>query len=178
MLRLPEKALSQPFPPAQAGASGPQGRFREMGRPLRKASFRKPPRRCGSDFAQKGFGRTPLPEWLCAMFFPLTMCLTGQGCHYLHFTGEDTEGERMTCLKQEGQERQGWDLNPGHFRQEEGPANLRAREVIWRPRGRRRRASGGGYLPESYQEAKVMQEAGLESFHHPLSVPSVAPHYL
>lgn len=116
------KGLRQALPPAQAGASGPQGHFREMGRPLRKASFRKPPPRLWSGFAQKESNGTPLPQWLCAILFSLIMCATGQGCHYLHFMGEDTEGERIiTCLKQEGQGAAGLGFEPRSFQAEGRP---------------------------------------------------------
>ena len=43
------------------------------------------------DFAQKEFNWTPFPGWLCAIHFPLMVCVTAQMCRYLCFMGEDTE---------------------------------------------------------------------------------------
>lgn len=96
MVRLPGAGLSPPFLPPQSGLVGHRDTSRKWDDPRRKASFRKPPPGLRFDFARKEFNGTALPAWLRAMSFSLVVSVTVQGGHYLHFTAEDAEGERVT----------------------------------------------------------------------------------
>lgn len=73
-----------------------------MRRPLRKEYHPSgsPPPQLWFDFAQKEFNWTLFPEWLSAIHFSLMIGARMQGCHYLHYMGEDTEVKEVNNLLQ------------------------------------------------------------------------------